>query len=142
MFQKIKIRFKWTLDIICTWPIFTVSTKSDHIVCHKAHLYTFKGETAFSKSSDHGTDLKFNNSKIILSDTLKPQENISCTLLEQSVHPKQKFLGVTINKIISYQNLMLAKRFHICKWLWVFGCYFLCFQIQQRENQAQLKHTV
>ena len=45
-----------------------MSTKADHIVCHKAHLNTFKGETAFSKSSDRGTDLKFHNSKVILSD--------------------------------------------------------------------------
>lgn len=68
MFQKIKTRFKWTLEIIYTWPIFTASTKADHIVCHKAHPDTFKGETAFSKSSDRGTDLKCNNSKVILSD--------------------------------------------------------------------------
>lgn len=68
MFQKIKIRFKCTLEIKYTWSIFTVSTKADHIMCYKAHPDTFKGENAFSKSSDHGTDLKFNNSKVILSD--------------------------------------------------------------------------
>lgn len=68
MFQEIKIRFKCTLEIIYTWSIFTVSTKADYTVCHKAHPDTFKGENAFSKSPDHGTDLKFNNSKVILSD--------------------------------------------------------------------------
>lgn len=68
MFQEIEIRFKWTLEIIYTWPIFTVYTKADHTGCHKAHSDKFKGENEFSKSSDHGTDLKFNNSKVILSD--------------------------------------------------------------------------
>lgn len=49
MFQEIKIRFKCTLEIIYTWSIFTVSTKADYTVCHKAHPDTFKGENAFSK---------------------------------------------------------------------------------------------